>query len=225
MTEKQLIKLIDLSASKIKFGDNINSTELLDELRMMIFIPKQKISVIRRWFALLATVKLTDDELKIIKKIIVKPKSSEWSIISKIVEYQYQLSGDQIVEWFSYIKPYDKLPVSTKFIKNEKVNNDELKIELFKNMLDHYNYQTNTIDILDEEMGKGPLWSKLLKILIDTINENDERSKRLAQYWVDNTLHLDIHTREEKLFSPLLYELTEKNIIFLKKFKMFFYFD
>lgn len=208
MNEKQIISYIERNSGQIAIDSVTGSDISLSKIKKEVFVPKQKISVIRKWFKILPTVTLTDEELEITKKIVVKPKSSEWPVILTILKNQ-TMNDEKVTEWYKSIHPSNKLSGAMQCIQDERVKDDEYKIELFKEMLNHYNYQIGAIDLLDEEIGEDQLWIKMLRVLVDIINEDDERSHRLAEYWSENTIYLDIHTKEEKMNSTVLFKYTE----------------
>lgn len=208
MDEKQLISFIINNSSKIALDFLTGSDVVLSKIRKDVFVPKQKLSVIRTWFKIVPNVKLTDTELDITKKIIVKPKSSEWSIILTILRFQTQMSNESVLLWYKSIRPMDMVIGARQCIEDKRVIDTDYKIVLFKEMLNHYNYQLDAIKLLDKEIARESLWTELLKVLVDTINENDERSNRLVNHWVKNTINLTIFAISNNLKSPLLYSVT-----------------
>lgn len=184
--------------------------DIAKKLRQSFFHPKQKIVKIRYWFDKIPQVTLNNDELKIIRKIVVKPKSTEWSVIKNIIKFQQQLTGDEVVEWFKELKPSERNPVSIYFIMDKRVKDVDFKVELVKELLDHYNYQRPIIQTLDDELSLDydGFWEKVFYLVVGMINENDTRSKRMAEIWANETNFLNLYALHRDISSFLLYEFT-----------------
>ena len=79
--EKEYLKYVKLHPDKAL---NFRKDKALN-FRKEFFNPKQKLSFIRWWFDKFPIIQLTKNELDVIKKIIVKPKSTEWTIVKDII--------------------------------------------------------------------------------------------------------------------------------------------
>lgn len=184
-------------------------------IRKHLFVPKQKIKAIRKWFILFPYITLTDSELKVVKSIVVKPKKTYWDILTTIMLEQKQMTGKQISTWFKDINIRsngDRSLVFISVIKDRRVTDDNLKINLFKELLGYENYYIEALDMLDDEIVYDePIWEKLLVTLVDIINEESTDSVLFAKYWSKHTMHFDLISKKMNFVSPLLFKYTGLN--------------
>ena len=205
-TEKEYLKYVELHANNILSG----SDKALN-FRKEFFNPKQKLSFIRWWFDKFSTIQLTKNELDVIKKIIVKPKSTEWTIVKDIINFQENLSGDEIDEWFKTIRPNDIRVVSLAYISNTKSTNIDYKIELFENLLNHINYINSAIVLLNLKLTNShsdELYKSLFYKVVDYINTNNTNSALVAEHWAKEGQFLNLYAYHRDIVSKLLYEKT-----------------
>lgn len=202
--------------------DNIQSIRASQDsveamnVRKAVFVPKQRIAVLRTWFKFLNEVILTDEELKIVKSIIVKPKSTEVEIVGTIIRWQLQLKNNELIDWFNQVKPKDQKDVAMQIIIDKRVTDENIKMKLFKDFLKHRYYQYQTIDLLERfiaEASLGNMWDQLFDYIVDVINNGDDRelSERLANYWHKRSKLLNTYASKKDIISPLLYELTKRD--------------
>lgn len=225
MNENELLNFIDRNGSNLVRDSYSGSDEYLGDFRKKMFVPNQKLTVLRRWFYVVPNIQLTDDELNIVESIITKSEQSELFLILNIIRGQDTLNDSEIVKWFKYVKPEDRIRGAVSLIKNNKVTDYAFKIELFNELLDSYDYQIAAIDMLEEQRYfQNAIWRKLLDILVEKINENDERSKRLATYWAEATTNLDNEAQKQSIISLPLYNATKRNQYLPKEAKNIFLF-
>ena len=207
-TEKEYLKYVELHANNVLSG----SDKALN-FRKEFFNPKQKLSFIRWWFDKFPTIQLTKNELDVIKKIIVKPKSTEWTIVKDIINFQENLSGDEIDEWFKTIRPNDIRVVSLAYISNTKSTNIDYKIELFENLLNHINYIGSAIFLLNRKItsNNADIYNKLFYKTVDYINNNNVNSVLVAEHWSRDGKFLNLYAMHRDIVSKLLYEKTGLN--------------
>jgi len=226
MEEKELLDLIAKNALKVKIERaKTGNTTILDKIRKEIFVKNQKISVLKKWFNIFWEVELTKEELAILKSIIVKPKSTKWELVFKIIVHQKQLSQQQIEEWFSYIKPYDRLPLAFDLIKAPQLKNDNFKIALFKELLIHKEYMPRVIQAIDMSLmlESSYIWEQYFNVLVDYINDNNDLSKKIIFYW-KKTVQLDTFAKEKNVSSTVLYNETKKDQYLPQEAKDIFFF-
>lgn len=194
----------------IKILSNEPTSERAMQKRKDFFHPKQKLACIRYFFNNLPQLILTDDELSNIKRIIVKPKSSEWSIIGKIIKYQTPLDEQQLVEWFNCVQPLDRRSIAMVVIGNYKISNIGLKLQLVKEMMEHVNYIKPVIDFVDAgvQYEDIPLYKSIVEIVLEYINKDDEYSKVALKQWVLYGKHLNKYAEKYQMVSMSLYRET-----------------
>ncbi len=204
-TEKEYLKYVELHANNVLSG----SDKALN-FRKEFFNPKQKLSFIRWWFDKFSTIQLTKNELDVIKKIIVKPRSTEWTIVKDIINFQENLSSDEIDEWFKTIKPNDIRSVSLTYITNTKTTNIDYKMELFENLLNHINYTGSVIFLLNRKItsNNADIYDKLFYKTVDYINNNNVNSALVAEHWSRDGKFLNLYAMHRDIVSKLLYEKT-----------------
>ncbi len=207
-TEKEYLKYVELHANNVLSG----SDKALN-FRKEFFNPKQKLSFIRWWFDKFSTIQLTKNELDVIKKIIVKPRSTEWTIVKDIINFQENLSSDEIDEWFKTIKPNDIRSVSLTYITNTKTTNIDYKMELFENLLNHINYTGSVIFLLNRKItsNNADIYDKLFYKTVDYINNNNVNSALVAEHWSRDGKFLNLYAMHRDIVSKLLYEKTGLN--------------
>ena len=207
-TEKEYLKYVELHANNVLSG----SDKALN-FRKEFFNPKQKLSFIRWWFDKFPTIQLTKNELDVIKKIIVKPRSTEWTIVKDIINFQENLSSDEIDEWFKTIKPNDIRSVSLTYITNTKTTNIDYKMELFENLLNHINYTGSVIFLLNRKItsNNADIYDKLFYKTVDYINNNNVNSALVAEHWSRDGKFLNLYAMHRDIVSKLLYEKTGLN--------------
>lgn len=207
-TEKEYLKYVELHANNVLSG----SDKALN-FRKEFFNPKQKLSFIRWWFDKFSTIQLTKNELDVIKKIIVKPRSTEWTIVKDIINFQENLSSDEIDEWFKTIKPNDIRSVSLTYITNTKTTNIDYKMELFENLLNHINYTGSVIFLLNRKItsNNADIYDKLFYKTVDYINNNNVNSVLVAEHWSRDGKFLNLYAMHRDIVSKLLYEKTGLN--------------
>lgn len=191
----------------------VNDTKSTTALnaRKELFNPKQKLAKLRFYFDRIPSIKLTDEELDSIKKVIVKPKSAAWSIIKEIIKYQKQLSESQVIEWFEYIQPLDRLAVSMVIIEDSRITDIDYKLNLVKNLLDHVNYRRSVITFLDNNITANPeeLIEKIFWIIMNLINVGNDKSKQIANLIVKETKFCEPFAHKHDVTSIVLYEITK----------------
>ncbi len=209
-TEKEYLKYLESHVNDVLSG----SDKALN-FRKEFFNPKQKLSFIRWWFDKFKfpTIQLTKNELDVIKKIIVKPKSTEWTIVKDIINFQENLSSDEIDEWFKTIKPNDIRSVSLTYITNTKSTNIDYKVELFENLLNHINYIGSAIFLLNRKItsNNADIYDKLFYKTVDYINNNNVNSVLVAEHWSRDGKFLNLYAMHRDIVSKLLYEKTGLN--------------
>lgn len=191
---------------------SLGVSDIAKGFRKEFFNPKQKLSHIRWWFDRLPGKPLTDEELSIIKKIIVKPKSTQWTIVRDIMKYQKQLSGDQIKEWFETVRPLDRRSVSMTFIMDKRVTDIPYKMELVVALLKHVNYIKGVIEVLDRELGSDTdgIYPAMFTTVVDFINGDNANSELVADWWASESTFLDLYAMHRDIVSQHLYEKTGK---------------
>lgn len=207
LTQKEIT---DLNSLFETLKENPNSTESL-KVRSNFFVPGQKIAYLRYFFNRLPYLKLTDGELSVIRRVIVKPKSAEWSIIKEIIKYQTQLNESQILEWFNYIPELSRLPVAMSIISNNRVYDNDFKLKLVRDMMNHINYMKDVIMYLDTEIQYEPnlpFYKSVADVILEYINRSDSISLHVAKLWTQYSKNLDGYAKNQQLTSPLLYQLT-----------------
>ncbi len=191
--------------------------------REQFFIRKQKIAKIRYFFAAV-TAQLTPAELDVVKSIIVKPKSSEWSVISRIIQFQNHLTGEQVLEWFECITPANRLSVAISVISDTRFKDVDYKLSLAKDMLKHVNYRRPLLLKLDNLLVDGyEWWDKIFDLVIESINDGTELSTDLLRMWSE-TKNLDSYAGKKNVLSMPLYEKTGKEQYLPKEAKDIFMF-
>lgn len=216
MTDKELIKTIKSNSFKIKkkLGGTVES-QLLREIRSHVFIPKQKIGVIRAWFDNFHKIELTQKELDILKKIIVKPKSSNWSIISILISNQKQWDEDELLKWFNYINETDQHSVSEKIITDTRIKSSSFKIKMFKKLIDDFNpnFQKSAMRLLNDSLKNGQrgFWEDCFDYMMKKINSEDNSiTRELGRFWNDNLNYLTTYAEHRKAVSFIMYEATKR---------------
>lgn len=209
-TEKEYLKYLE---SHVNDELLLSGSDKALNFRKKFFNPKQKLSFIRWWFDKFPTIQLTKNELDVIKKIIVKPKSTEWTIVKDIINFQENLSGDEIDEWFKTIRPNDIRAVSFTYITNTKTTNIDYKMELFENLLNHINYIGSAIFLLNRKItsNNADIYDKLFYKTVDYINNNNVNSALVAEHWSRDGKFLNLYAMHRDIVSKLLYEKTGLN--------------
>lgn len=211
METNEIIELISKNALKAKIEQaRTGNANILNTIRGEVFVAKQKLVVLRKWFAMLWDIKLTTDELNIIKKIIVKPKSTQNDIVFQILVNQRDLNELQLEEWFSYITQDEKPRISFDLIKSGLLKNDSFQIKIFKELLLNKEYLSILINEVDISLNLGnrEIWEKYFDILVNIINKNNDLSKKIIFYW-KKTFYLNDFAKLKKVYSPALYEETK----------------
>ena len=188
---------------------------LLIYIRKHVFVANQKLFVIRKWFDLLYHIPLTDKELEIMKKIVIKPNSTNWDILSTIIKEQKNMSGEKIKEWFDSIKSLstgDRAYIFFYVIRLKKIEDEELKTKLFKDLLYDFVFQKDALMFIDGELTSplisNSLCEKLFNSLVEVIQEGGEISEKLLFYWVNLETIFDKYAKEKEIRSMLLYNKT-----------------
>lgn len=223
-TEKEYLKYLE---SHVNDELLLSGSDKALNFRKEFFNPKQKLSIIRWWFDKFPTIQLTKNELDVIKKIIVKPKSTEWTIVKDIINFQGNLSGDEIDEWFKTIRPNDIRAVSLTYITNTKTTNIDYKMELFENLLNHINYIGSAIFLLNQKLTNShsdDLYKALFYKTVDYINNNNVNSALVAEHWSRDGKFLNLYAMHRDIVSKLLYEKTGLNQYLSKAAKDIFLF-
>lgn len=222
-TEKEYLKYLE---SHVNDELLLSGSDKALNFRKEFFNPKQKLSFIRWWFDKFPTIQLTKNELDVIKKIIVKPKSTEWTIVKDIINFQENLSGDEIDEWFKTIRPNDIRAVSLTYITNTKTTNIDYKMELFENLLNHINYTGSVIFLLNRKItsNNADIYDKLFYKTVDYINNNNVNSALVAEHWSRDGKFLNLYAMHRDIVSKLLYEKTGLNQYLSKAAKDIFLF-
>ena len=222
-TEKEYLKYLE---SQVNDELLLSGSDKALNFRKEFFNPKQKLSIIRWWFKKFPTIQLTKNELDVIKKIIVKPKSTEWTIVKDIINFQENLSSDEIDEWFKTIRPNDIRAVSLEYISNTKSTNIDYKIELFENLLNHINYIGSAIFLLNRKItsNNADIYNKLFYKTVDYINNNNVNSVLVAEHWSRDGKFLNLYAMHRDIVSKLLYEKTGLNQYLSKAAKDIFLF-
>lgn len=181
-------------------------------LRKEIFVPKQTIGNIRKWFNKLSTLKLTSSELKIVEKIIVKPKSTEVFIVNNIIKYQ-DLSNTEIERWISYVPENSLRSIAMSVIFKPMYDNTQIKLMLVGKLLSHINYIDNVFDNLANNMRyQGVFWKEVFNLIIIMIKKEDSIAEKIATKWTQSkdVEYLDSYAYHLNIESRLLYEKTGK---------------
>ena len=209
-TEKEYLKYLE---SHVNNELLLSGSDKALNFRKEFFNPRQKLSIIRWWFDKFPAIQLTKNELDVIKKIIVKPKSTEWTIVKDIINFQENLSGDEIDEWFKTIRPNDIRAVSLTYITNTKTTNIDYKMELFENLLNHINYTGSVIFLLNRKItsNNADIYDKLFYKTVDYINNNNVNSALVAEHWSRDGKFLNLYAMHRDIVSKLLYEKTGLN--------------
>lgn len=176
--------------------------------REQFFVPKQKLAKVRYFFSVVKC-QLTDKELEVVRSIIIKPNSSEWSVISRIIRFQQQLSEEQVMEWFEAITPLNRNAVALTIITDSRVKDVDYKVNLAKNLLKHVNHRRPLLLNMDIHLVDGfEWWDKIFDLVIETINGDDgEVSDNLISIW-KVTKNLGEYALKKKAISLKLYQRT-----------------
>lgn len=222
-TEKEYLKYLE---SHVNDELLLSGSDKALNFRKEFFNPRQKLSIIRWWFDKFPTIQLTKNELDVIKKIIVKPKSTECTIVKDIINFQENLSSDEIDEWFKTIKPNDIRSVSLTYITKTKSTNIDYKVELFENLLNHINYIGSAIFLLNRKItsNNADIYDKLFYKTVDYINNNNVNSALVAEHWSKDGKFLNLYAMHRDIVSKLLYEKTGLNQYLSKAAKDIFLF-
>jgi len=200
-------EVIELSKQMIEINAKPNS-EKSSEYRKEIFFGKKKLARIRYFFnTVKATVKLTTEELNIIKK-----QYREWTIIHHIIKFQQQLSGKEIIELYELIPDLEKTPLTLTLIKDNKVPNEykkELTIQMMENQ--NYHFQKDFLYVLDAKLLQPTtFWKEVLIDVMDNINNEAKNSNNLVNVdiWKGNNC-LKMWCVKLNLSSLKLYNITQ----------------
>lgn len=195
-------------------------------LRKEIFVPKQTIGNIRKWFNKLSSLKLTSSELKIVEKIIVKPKSTEVFIVNNIIKYQ-DLSNTEIERWISYVPENSLRSIAMSVIFKPMYDNTQIKLMLVKKLLSHINYIDTVFDNLENNLRyAGVFWKEVFDLIITMIKKDDSIAEKIATKWTQSkdVEYLDSYAYHLNIESRLLYEKTGKMQYLSKTTKEIFIF-
>jgi len=209
---KDLFKKIHDNAFHIKISQKSGAINALDDLKKEVFVEKQNFTIIRKWFNSLPEIKLTDKELEIVKKHAVKPKKTKWEFIFKILLYQNHLSFDDQKKWFSYINEDDIKLVAIKIIDDKRIDDDKLKLYLYKELLKMPKYFGQTLSLMNTafKMGDRGFWEDCFEVVVDMVNKNDKISDEILTVWKHLT-YLDEYAEKKKITSLVLFKETKKD--------------
>ena len=207
--------------------DTVDSTKRKDEVRARtkgkVIFPKQKLAKIRYYFDSLPREQLTNEELEIIKSIVVKPKSTEWNIVRLIITSQKSLSDDDKLKWFNYIQPSNRNAVYSTVIGS--IQNEDFRFEAFKGMLTHANYIGVAFDWIDRLPGiTEELKKRVMNHIFDLLDKNDTFSKDLVRIWSMKSDYMERHMQCVDRYSILLYNEFKEDIYLPKAAKDIFIF-
>lgn len=209
MKEIELFALMHNNRLKINFGND--ESGLLDEIRKEVFVPKQKLGVIRKWFNSFPETELTKKELDIIKSVVITPKESQWGIIYKILIYQPNLSPYEMKQWWNSISVKDKVLISFKLVEDDRINND-FKLYIMRKLLQSKTHYGVTIHKIDMSLyaGERGIWEKLFYDIIEVIDSKDDLSEVFIKHWKKSSF-LSEFAKEKNITSLVLYEATKQN--------------
>lgn len=204
---------LDLNSLIFMLRTNENSEEA-KKARTAFFVKGQKLAKMRYLLRYLFTnthITLTDDELDVIRSVAIKPKSSSASIIEIIIRTQFQLSGEEVLEWFSHVNKQDYATVTITILEDDRVTDEKFKLDLSLLMLNHFNHARTIILAVDKNIDKSDnsIWSKIFYLIVDEINKESKISDRLSTIWASESRNLNNYARKQSVKSSIMYVKTK----------------
>lgn len=214
MQEQEIINLVHNLTVKIKLAqrDKTDYASIEKEVKDIVFVPKQKISVMRKWFNQLPDMQLNKKELDIVKKVITQPKSVQYRIIILILIHQKHLNTKSMNAWFDCIKvKLDKKIAGLALFEDNRITNGKFKIHVFEELLKMPDHFGQTLNKLSTSVKKdyNEFMDVCLNKVVEMIEKDDDISAQLLKMW-KTTLYLDDFAESKNIVSPVLFEFTGK---------------
>lgn len=208
MSTSRLVKELKDNYTKIILNPE---SEYVKDLRKRVFVETQDASAIIEWFNIYYNIDTIEEECQMLEQIISNSDAdSKEEIVSAILGSDNTSIPEQyLISYVNLLPEEERIKFYVDLIADTRIDNDDYKVGLAEKILDTIDYIPDLITRIDDEFDDNLLWGKLINLIVDRINVGDDLSNDIASFWSENSIYLDIYTKENNIKSGILYTYTE----------------
>jgi serine/threonine protein phosphatase PrpC len=211
---------------EIKLDQNSDKSK---EYREEIFFGRKKVARIRYFLDSAPGVKLTDDEIKEIrKKYLNSKKSADWTIARDLIKYQRQLSGKEVMGIYNSLSEMNRISITQTVLGDSRITDKDRK-ELIDVLFNHgnYHYHVSLLGFVNNELLNykvADIWKDTMRKIVDEVNSGSPKGQTFLDNWESEITVANYILDELELSSLALYELTGNETFLPKEAKDIFLF-